>query len=174
MQGFSVPIAHLLGRPGDYKDIELSAVLTGVGTSLATVCNEPVTGRLRLESVVEGILVTGELEATTMVRCSRCLEATKAGLATRVLEMFVAPGHEDAAEDDSYRITGMELDLEPMVRDAIGLALPINPLCRIDCRGICAGCGTNLNEGVCVCSRDDVDPRWAPLSGLAEKLAHQS
>jgi uncharacterized protein len=85
-----------------------------------------------------------------------------------VCELYAGPGHE--GEEDSYEVTGTEIDLEPMLRDALVLALPLNPLCSQDCKGYCAGCGQNLNEGECTCTSDDVDPRWAGLEALRTKL----
>jgi uncharacterized protein len=88
-----------------------------------------------------------------------------------VCELFVAPGHEAPAEEEVYRVEGLEIDLEPMLRDALTLALPLNPICRSDCKGLCAHCGKNLNEGPCDCTDDDIDPRWAALSELRDRLA---
>ena len=174
MQDFTVPVAHLLGHPGEHKDIEASGALPGVGTSLAHVTEEPVKATLRLESVVEGILVTGEVHAQALIECSRCLERMISGVDMRVVELFVAPGHEEAADEDAYRISGSEIELEPMIRDAIGLDLPLNPLCDESCKGLCPRCGHNLNAEACTCVEDEVDPRWAPLADLRERLASES
>jgi DUF177 domain-containing protein len=57
-----------------------------------------------------------------------------------------------------------------MMRDSVGLALPLNPLCRDDCAGLCARCGKDLNEGACECVDDDIDPRWDALAALRERL----
>lgn len=171
---FTVPVSRLLGHPGEYKDIRVSGSLEGVGTALARVTSQPVSASLRLESVVEGILVTGEVTAQVEQQCSRCLEATDAALRVPVMELHVAPGHEAGPDEDPYRISGTDLNLEPMLRDAIGLALPLKPLCTPGCKGLCPRCGANLNAGTCDCGDDDVDPRWAPLEGLRERLASES
>jgi uncharacterized protein len=89
-----------------------------------------------------------------------------------VCELYTAPGHE--AEDDAYRVGGTEIDLEPMLRDALTLALPLNPVCREDCAGLCAHCGKDLNEGACDCVEDTTDPRWEALASLRAKLESQS
>jgi uncharacterized protein len=85
-------------------------------------------------------------------------------------ELFVAPGHEAPPEEEAYKVDGLEIDIEPMLRDAVVLALPLTPVCSEGCKGLCARCGQNLNEGGCACRDDDMDPRWAALSDLRDKL----
>jgi uncharacterized protein len=75
--------------------------------------------------------------------------------------------------DDSYRVTGTEIHLEPMLRDALTLSLPLNPLCKRDCKGLCSGCGVDLNVAACICVENDVDPRWAPLEALRARLENK-
>lgn len=173
MQQFSVPVAELLGHPGAYRDLNISAPLEGVAVDLARLGADPISAELRAQSVVEGVLVTGRVEGTSELRCARCLTEFSAQLGLDVCELFAAPGHEQASED-AYRVAGTEMDLEPMLRDAIALALPLHPLCREDCKGICARCGTDLNAGSCECTEDDTDPRWAPLDALRAKLEEHS
>ncbi len=170
MQGFAYSVAEILGRPGEYRDIEIAAPLTGAGNALAHLDGSPVEASLRLESVVEGVLVTGKARAGAGFECSRCLAAFPSEVAVEVCELFAGPGHEPEVDEDSYQVRGREIDLEPMLRDAIVLALPLNPVCSLDCKGYCAGCGQNLNEGACTCTPDDVDPRWAALEALRAKL----
>ena len=170
MQGLSLSVADLLGRPGEYRDFTISSAVTGVSNPLAGVATRPVTGDLRAESVVEGILVTGTLAADIDYRCARCLEAFSLPLSQEVCELFLAEGQQAPAEEDVYRVAGKEVHLEPMVRDALTLALPLSPVCSRDCAGLCAGCGRNLNRDACTCSDEDIDPRWAELAVLRERL----
>ncbi len=171
MQGFMVPVSQLLGRPGEYRDVTVTAVLPGVGTSLAHVDERPVTAELRLESVIEGVLASGRVRCSARVECARCLRPLETAIDVSVTELFVAPGHEAEADEDAYRVSGSAVDLEPLVRDAVGLALPLNPLCDAACAGLCARCGADLNAGPCGCADDDIDPRWAPLADLGARLA---
>lgn len=168
MQELTVPVAEILGHPGQYRDISITKPVPGLEVPLAHVGERPLAAQLRLESVVEGILVTGGVEAEADVECARCLRQLTAPVEVEVCELYTAPGHE--AEADAYRVTGTEIDLEPMLRDAVTLALPLNPVCRDDCAGLCARCGKDLNEGACDCVEDTSDPRWAPLAALREKL----
>lgn len=170
-QQFKVSVAEMLGQPGEYRDIALEASLSEVRNALGELTGEPVRGKLRAESVVEGILVTGRVQAQAKFDCARCLKPVPASLEVEVCELFTAPGHEGPPDEESYRIEGLELDLEPMVRDAVALAMPLNPVCSEDCKGLCATCGKDLNAGECGCFEEELDPRWAALSDLRDKLA---
>ena len=176
MSSLTMSVTELLGRPGEHRDVRLSEPLEGVRTTLARLSDEPVSAALRAESVVEGILVTGSVSGGTVVQCARCLKQIDSGVEVELCELFVAPGHEvsDSGADDTYRVTGTEIKLEPMLRDALTLALPLHPLCRADCKGICAQCGADLNAGDCSCAEDETDPRWAPLEELRAKLEEES
>ena len=171
MQGYKVPVDKIIDRPGEYRDLVVGGELPGVSTALAVLTEDPIDARLRAESVVEGILVTGAVHGLARYSCARCLKEIVGDVDLEVCEMYVAPGHEGPPEEDSYKIDGLEMDLEPMLRDAVALALPLNPLCREDCAGLCARCGKDLNEGPCGCKEEEMDPRWAALSELRDKLA---
>src|SRR5687768_12473353 len=106
MPGFVISIAEILGRPGVYRDLRLVEPLEGVATALARLNDAPVDARLRLESVVEGILVTGRVEAETKLTCARCLKDFEAPVELDVVELFVAPGHQVQDPDETYRIDG--------------------------------------------------------------------
>lgn len=170
MHEFKVSVAEIIGRPGAYRDLEIREPLSGVRTSLARL-HQAVDARLRAESVVEGILVTGPVKGNPVLQCARCLKQLPSEIQVDVCELFYAPGHLDQAEDDSYRVSGNEIDLEPMLRDAITLGLPLNPVCGEDCKGLCARCGKDLNLGSCDCTEETGDPRWAALDELRERLA---
>lgn len=171
MQSLKVSVVEILGRPGAYRDIEVSNPLPDVRNALAEVADEgEVRAELRAESVVEGILVTGTATGDGRFECARCLDAIEGPVEVEVCELFLAPGHDAPAEEEAYEVKGTEIDLEPMLRDALTLALPLNPICSADCQGLCATCGKNLNKGPCECRYEEIDPRWAALSELREKL----
>lgn len=170
MEAFKVSVAEILGQPGRYRDVELQRPLPGIHNALGELGADPIEAGLRVESVVEGVLVTGKVRARAEMRCARCLDPVRADLELELCELFVAPGHEAPAEEEVYRVRGLEIDVEPMLRDALALALPLNPVCAGDCKGMCARCGRNLNQGECDCRTDEVDPRWAGLDELRERL----
>lgn len=172
MRETTISVAEILGRPGEYRDVPIAHPIEGVEVALAHLDTRPLTGSLRLESVVEGVLVTGTVSGRVQQECARCLKAFSAPLEVEVCELYTAPGHE--AEPDAYRVTGTEIDLEPMLRDETGLALPLNPLCRPDCAGLCARCGKDLNEGACDCVEDETDHRWDALAEVRARLESQT
>ena len=159
---------HELGRrPGALKlvrtNVDAPADL-GIGV-IGVPAGSPVQLDLRLESVVEGVLVTGAATVAISGECVRCLATIVDGLEIDVQELFVYPGHE-AAEDEASRLEGDLLDLEPLLRDAVVLELPFQPLCAPDCAGLCAQCGANLNEHPEHAHEVAPDPRWAALRRL--------
>ncbi|MQB00451.1 MAG: DUF177 domain-containing protein [Actinobacteria bacterium] len=167
---FNISVAEILGQPGHHRDLHLEAPLNGVGTTLAHLEEKPLRADLRAESVVEGILITGNLEGSTILECARCLKEFRASVDLDVCELFLAPGAEPE-DQEAYRISGTDIDLEPMLRDAVTLSLPLNPLCEEDCKGMCARCGRDLNLGACDCTEDTTDPRWAELDALRDRLS---
>lgn len=171
MQSLKVSVAEILGQPGAYRDLKVEHQIREIRTALARLSEgDPVRAELRAESVVEGILVTGRASGQGHFQCARCLKPLDAEVDVEVCELYVTPGHEAAPEEEVYEVHGSEIDLEPMLRDALTLSLPLNPVCRIDCEGLCSSCGKNLNQGPCECVEDEIDPRWAALSELREKL----
>ncbi|MBA2415074.1 MAG: DUF177 domain-containing protein [Geodermatophilaceae bacterium] len=125
---------------------------------------------IRLESVMEGVLVSGTVHADVAGECARCLEPFTDSVGVDVQELFVYAGSttDTTTEDDEVsRLEQDLLDLEPVVRDAVVLALPMTPLCDPDCAGLCAGCGRHLDELPEGHTHDLPDPRWA---ALAEKF----
>ncbi len=173
MQNLTVSVAEILGRPGEYRDLVLSEPLEGVRAPLARLDETPIRANLRAESVVEGVLITGTVEGRTSLECARCLRSFRSDVSLELCELYAAPGHEVADDEDAYELDGTDVRLEPMLRDAVTLALPFNPLCRPGCKGICAQCGADLNEGSCTCTEDDLDPRWAALAPLKDRLTEQ-
>ena len=168
MAEWKVSVAEILGQPGHLRDIRVHAPLPGVSTALARLGGDPVKAQLRAESVVEGVLVSGTVQGATSLECARCVTSFPSQVELELCELYAGPGHDGG--DDAYEVTGLEIDLEPMLRDALTLALPLNPLCRDACRGLCAHCGQDLNRAQCGCRDDDLDPRWAALEPLRRQL----
>ena len=123
---------------------------------------------LRLESVSEGVLVSGTAQVALSGECARCLEPLTESLEVDVKQLFVYPGHENEADDDEIgRLVDDYIDLEPLLRDAVVLALPLAPVCRDDCPGLCPDCGARLAEVGPDHGHDEVDPRWAALRAMS-------
>jgi uncharacterized protein len=126
---------------------------------------------LRFESVMEGVLVSGTAHLPLAGECARCLDDIASSMEVEFQELFVyvdsRRSGEEAGEDE-YRLDGDLLDLEPVLRDAVVLALPLSPLCREDCPGLCSECGERLADAGPDHRHDVADPRWAALQGLTE------
>ena len=131
----------------------------------------PLAVDVRLESVTEGVLVSGTVTAPVRGECARCLDPITDELVVDIVELFAYPDSatdETSGEDEVHRIDGDLLDIEPVVRDTIVLGLPWTPLCRPDCAGLCPTCGARLDEVQDGHSHETIDPRWAALQALAD------
>jgi uncharacterized protein len=134
----------------------------------------PVQLHLRLESVMEGVLVSGQVDVRVAGQCARCLEPVTDSLELDVQELYAYAGSTTEAtseEDEVRRIDGEHLDLAPLVRDAVVLTLPLAPTCTPDCAGLCVDCGERLDDLPADHSHEVIDPRWA---GLAARLAEKT
>jgi DUF177 domain-containing protein len=134
----------------------------------------PIELDLRLEAVMEGVLVTGTAAARLEGECVRCLEPIHDDVEVDLQELFVYD-EDDTVSDDSddeelgvSRMDGDRLDLEPLVRDAVVLSLPFQPLCQDDCPGLCPECGARLADDPGHRHDEPIDPRWAALAGLTQ------
>jgi uncharacterized protein len=117
-----------------------------------------------LESFDGGVAVAGTISSVWLGECRRCMAPLDGALVTDVRELFRRGGGED---DGTYPLAEDHINIRDMVLDALFVALPVLPLCREDCRGICPRCGTDLNDAACGCEEVHVDPRWSGLEVLA-------
>jgi uncharacterized protein len=123
---------------------------------------------VRLESVSEGVLVSGTARVELSGECARCLDPLTDELEVDVQQLYVYPGHEVEVDDETGRLADEYIDLEPLIRDAVVLALPLAPVCRDDCPGLCPDCGARLADVGPAHSHDRTDPRWAALQDLRD------
>lgn len=123
---------------------------------------------LRVESVSEGVLVTGTVAAPTVGECARCLTAVRGRVHVTLTELFAYPDSvtEATTEDDEVgHVVDNTIDLEQAIIDAVGLELPFAPMCRSDCPGLCPECGVSLTAEPDH-HHDRIDPRWAKLTDM--------
>ena len=159
---------HELGRrPGVMRELRLSVPAPAdLAVELVGVpSGSPVELKVRLESVMEGVLASGTARASVAGECARCLGPIENDLEVGLQELYVYP-ESDAEEDEAARLEGELLDLEPVVRDAVVLALPFRPVCRPDCPGLCIECGTTLADHPGHAHEESIDPRWGALAAL--------
>jgi len=132
---------------------------------------------LRLEAVMEGVLVSGTVTAPLAGECGRCLEQFDDEVTTDLQELYVYPGERTTGEDadELPQLVGDLLDLEPALRDAVVLDLPLTPLCEPDCPGLCATCGERLADSDAGHDHDaPLDPRWAAVAHLLQPDADRA
>lgn len=124
---------------------------------------------LRLESVSEGVLVSGTVHAATRGECSRCLSPVTGEVEITLTELFAYPDsatESTTEEDEVGHVVDQTVDLEQAIVDAVGLTLPFAPLCSPDCPGLCTECGVALATAEVGHHHDLIDPRWAKLAGM--------
>ncbi len=161
-------------RAGSMRTVRFPAPAPGdLGVELIAVpAGSEIDLDLRLESVMEGVLVSGTAAVHLAGECGRCLEPVTQLLSVPIQELFAYPesttevtaGH--TVEDETARMEGDFLDLEPTLRDAVVLALPLTPLCRQDCAGLCAECGERLDDLPADHTHEATDVRWSALQDL--------
>lgn len=153
-----------MNRPGATSSLdrvvpapaELSEDLVAIGPQ--------VTVHALIESVVDGLLVRGFVSAPAQVACSRCLVERSADITADVAELFCPPG--DDGVEAGYDITDATIDIDTLIRDAVAEAIPVRPLCRTDCAGLCPTCGADLGRDPCDGHPDQTDRRWTALADL--------
>jgi uncharacterized protein len=157
-----VGVASLFRGERRARDVTVSVRLAGLSITGSAVDPETeIEVAVRLEPVGEQVMVSGRIVTTWEGACRRCLTTVRGELAAECAELFL----ETDDLELGYPISGGELDLEPLVRDACILALPLAPLCAEDCRGLCPECGIDNNEVDCGCG-SRLDPRWSALTEL--------
>ena len=134
--------------------------------TIAVPHGRPIEVDLRLESVSEGVYVSGSVRAPLEGECSRCLDELVDEVVVRIGELFAYPDSvtDETTEDDELpRVAVDAVDVQQTVRDALVLALPLAPLCREDCPGLCPDCGEKRAELPPDHRHETLDPRWADL-----------
>lgn len=160
-------------RPGSQRQKSFSAPAPAdLGIEVLRVPEgSPVEFDIRLEAVMEGVLVTGMASAGLDGECVRCLEPIHDEIEVDFQELFVYEEKDDETDDEdsgTSRLEGDLLDLEPLLRDAVVLSLPFQPLCQDDCPGLCIECGARLADDPDHQHEEPIDPRWAALQGLTQ------
>ncbi len=133
----------------------------------------------RLEAVVEGVVLTGTIRTIVRGECGRCLDDISDDLVLDIFQLYAYPDSAidqtsdtgDVSADEVSRVQDEMIDTEPAIRDAVLLAMPVTPLCREDCPGLCAGCGEHRDRLPADHRHDQGDIRWAALSDLGEHFA---
>jgi uncharacterized protein len=163
-------ITRLGRRPGAMVTLQKTVPSPSrIGLDMIAIeADAPLELDLQIQSVSEGVLVTGTVTAPTAGECSRCLTKLDGQVEVQLTELFAYPDSTTEAtteEDEVGHIVDDTIDLEQSIVDAVGLELPFSPVCTPDCPGLCPECGISLTVEPDH-QHDAIDPRWAKLAGM--------
>lgn len=161
LRALRVNAVELLRQPGLVKSIDVTLAASDLDVAHDRIAGD-VGIALQLESVNDGITVAGTVRAPWSGQCRRCLDELSGTDVAEVSELY----QDVLTDDDAFPIEGNQLDLAPMVREAILLELDAERVCRDDCPGLCPVCGIDRGEADCDCVTEVRDERWAALDGL--------
>ncbi|MBG6239926.1 uncharacterized protein IWX78_002916 [Mycetocola sp. CAN_C7] len=162
---FAINIRDIVRHPGEMREhtVTVDAPEQWGEGLVAVRTGTPINQQVRLESVHEGILVTADVTTTAAGVCGRCLIDIEQGVEVEIQELFAYSG--DEASD--YEVHDDHVDLEPLLRDAVVLSLPFQPVCQPDCPGLDPETGERLAENPDIEPQEIVDPRWSALAGFS-------
>ncbi|WP_344819823.1 DUF177 domain-containing protein [Microbacterium soli] len=166
---FFLPVRDIVRKPGEMREHRFSVTLPERwGEGIVTVeAGESVDLEVRLESVHEGILVSGTADSDYTGVCSRCLTDITRPVEVEFQELFAYPGEEET----DFEVQDDHVDLETLVRDAVVLSLPFQPVCQPDCPGLDPSTGEKLTVGTDAESSAPIDPRWSVLRQITDQDA---
>ncbi|MBA3652878.1 MAG: DUF177 domain-containing protein [Actinobacteria bacterium] len=159
---FRVPTADLLRHPGERRRIAVDGAVAEVATSGASVESDAHADLIVEAASSDALVVHGTVTATWSGECRRCLGPATGTVMAEVRELF----ERGSDGEETYPLAGDQIDVGPLVRDAVLLELPLAPLCREACAGLCPDCGANRNKVDCGHTPDTSDARWAALDQL--------
>ncbi len=162
---FVVSVAHLRRAAGERRQERRQGPVSGLEVTGSSVpAGAEVCVEVMLHSVPGAVVAHGTVTAPWRGPCRRCLADAEGTINVEVREVF----EDDFDPEQTYPLRGDQLDLEPLARDTVLLELPLAPLCREDCAGICPTCGADRNVSPCRCAAASPDPRWAALDVLGD------
>lgn len=167
-----IDVSRLGRRPGEMMTVDTTvASPSRIGLDLVAIeSGAEIDLDLRLESVSEGVLVSGTVRAPTSGQCSRCLGPVTGEVEIELAELFAYPDsitESTTSDDEVGRVDDHTVNLEQPILDAVGLALPFAPACSPDCPGLCPECGVAMATAEPGHHHDTIDPRWAKLAEFA-------
>ncbi|MGE0880363.1 MAG: DUF177 domain-containing protein [Acidimicrobiia bacterium] len=163
-----VAVADLRKRPGNRRQVIADVPVGPVNVMDSSVPEGSIAHvDLMIESLTDGVTVTGTIDSPWRATCRRCLEPVHSHTVSDVRELFA----DRPLDEETFPIEGDVIDLAPLVIEAITLDLPLAPVCRDDCAGLCPTCGANRNDVDCGHDDKPADPRWAALSDWFDRDA---
>ncbi|MGX1810012.1 YceD family protein [Nocardia sp. NPDC055321] len=167
--GFNLDTRRLGRKPGSILPVHRTfAIDERIGLEMVGIpAGAEVELDVNLQSVSEGVLLMGTLRGPVEGECSRCLEPFADSIELQLTELFAYPDsatEQTTEEDEIHRLVDDMIELEPVVIDAVGLELSLQPVCEPDCPGLCAECGVRLAIAESGHGHEILDPRWAGLA----------
>ncbi len=164
---YVIPVHDIMHKAGAMREFKLDIeVPSALGDAIVKVSEgTELDLDLRLESVHEGILATGEVFVDAEGECSRCLDPLIVPIEVDFQELFAY----SLTNEDDFVVDDEQIDLEQVIRDAVVLSLPFQPVCRKNCLGLCPDCGVKLAENPHHVHEVAADPRWSALEELRKK-----
>lgn len=161
-----ISVHELINKPGTMREKQVDVVIDEpmANYAIGIPAGSTIEIDARFESVHEGILVTGDAFATASGECSRCLDPIDSAVEVEFQELFAYSG----TSEDDFVVENESIDLDQVIRDAVVLSLPFQPVCSSGCKGLCVTCGANLNDDPQHAHEAPVDPRWNALTNLKE------
>ena len=162
---YTVDVYDLMHRPGEMRDRSIDIVVPEEfgNAMIGMKAGSDLRVELRMESLHDGILVSADIDGTAAGECGRCLIDIEQAVQVEIQELF-AYSSDEAFE---YEVHEDTIDLEPLIRDAVVLSLPFQPVCQEECLGLCPQCGVRLLDNPGHEHESPIDPRWAALGSLA-------
>lgn len=170
-------VAQLLKQPtGNTRQYEINENLDDLDPEL--VIQTAIKGKVKFTKIPKGILVTANLNTRVELSCNRCLDPFDQSLSIELEEQFRpfvdlqtgASLPQSEEDEEATQISEKNIiDLSEVTRQALLIAVPTSQSCRLDCKGLCQRCGKNLNEASCICTVEEVDPRWEALRSLLDQ-----
>jgi len=166
---FQIDLTNIRSNPGQVFQFTFEKNLESLdGENGKIVFTGPVTVKVNVVYLSGVFWIDGTVQGACILQCSRCLGEFRHRINAQLREKYRQGAAQLDDEDAPDEIlAGDILNLQNLVKDSILLSLPIKTICREDCRGLCARCGKDLNQGECGCPSEDIDPR---LAGLAKLL----
>ena len=156
-----VNAVELLRQPGTLRDLDLVVEAAPLGVHHERLSGD-IDVHLELEALTDGIRVTGNVSAPWSSVCRRCLADISGTAIAEIDELY----QRERLDPEAFLLEANQLDLAPMVREAILLELDLERVCSDDCAGLCPACGIDRNKAECSCDTTVTDNRWSALDDL--------
>jgi len=170
---FRVNLHELPRRAGEMRPYQLQfEVQEAIGTPMLSIrAGEPIDIKFKAEAVSDGVLISGRVVSRAKGECGRCLDEIDRVVDEEFRELFLYESRksDNEDEDELFAMDGDIADIETAIRDAVVLTMPINPLCKGDCKGLCSECGERWENLAPDHSHEKTDPRWSGLAGWQPK-----